>query len=165
MLIFDVRYTVSAEHIADALQRAPLRRASKKRLIGQTVALGFVFAWCMTAFILDETHQMSSLFIALAAAALGVVMWVVPKLELRRIINEAAEDTKPMHLWVLENGIDFGEEVPEKPYYEFAQLTWFLPNERTADTLVWRLPSYDVVVVPKEHLTDEQWTWLLEKAT
>lgn len=164
MLQFDVRLTMTAEDIADALKRAPLRRASKGRLIGQTVALAFVFVWCMVAFIMDDAHEVSSLFIALAALALGVVMWFAPQWQTKQIIRDTVENGKPLHLWVFENGVDFGEEPSQKPYYAFSELTWFLPDEKTRETLVWRLPSYDVIVVPKARLTDEQWHFLLSKA-
>ena len=164
MVRFDVTLPLTREDVLDGLERAALRRASKGRLIAQTAALGFVFVWSLLAFALDDVHAPMSLDIALTAAAIAVVMWVAPHFEMRKIADDTVQSGKAVHLWVLEDGVDFGDETPETPYYTFGELRWALPTEKTRETIVWRTPAYDVIVVPKAALTEEQWAFLMEKA-
>ncbi len=164
MLRFDVLLTLTKEEILDGLHRAQIRRAGKGRLIAQTVALVFVAVWALVAYFGDGMQEGMSLFIGIIALVLIPVMWFVPEWQMQSIAQSMAENGNIAHLWVFEDGIDFGEERPESAYYTYAS---FYCDRPTADSsqqsLVMRFPNDDIIVVPKALLTEEQWTFLLEK--
>lgn len=163
MHLFDVRLVLTKEDIIDGLHRAQLRRASKGRLIAQTIALALVGAWSSTAFILGGMKEAASLFITLAAVVLIPVMWFVPEMQIRSIAQDMVEEGKAVRLWVFEDGVDFGEEQPDYAYYPYHTFSCYHPKEGERQTLVMRFANDDIVIVPKALLTEEQWDLLCEK--
>ena len=163
MLQFHVRLTPTEDELLDGLKRSGIRRASKFRLAAQTAALVLVAGWSLTAFIVGDRDRMS-LFIAVAAAVLIPVMWFVPLWQMKSMAKETVESGAAPHMWVFEDGIDFSEEQPARAYYPFESFYCHQPDDvHPFQTLVFRFPSDEVVVVPKSLLTEEQWQWLLEK--
>jgi len=159
---FDVILTATEEELLDGWQRARLRRASKGRLIVQSVLLAAVTVWSLVAYFGSGLEETASLLIGVAALLLIPVMWFVPAWQMKQTVKELAHsDTKP-HLWVFEDGLDFGETEPEHAYFDFASVLAFAPKtEADLQTLVWRFRNDEVVVVPRRLLTEEQWAYLL----
>ena len=164
MLRFDVLLTLTKEEILDGLHRAQVRRAGKGRLIAQTVALVLLAAWSLIAYFGGGREEGMSLFIGIIAVVLIPVMWFVPEWQMQSIAPSMAENGTMPHLWVFEEGIDFGEERPERAYYSYDSFYCDRPTpDSTMQTLVMRFANEDIVVVPKALLTEEQWTFLMEK--
>ncbi len=162
-MVFDVIFTPTYEELLDGLRRAELRRAGKGRLIVQTVLLLAVAAWAMIAFFADAVKQPMSLVIGIVALVLIPVMWFVPELQMKSMARQMAENGTVMHLWVFEDGVDFGDRQPDGAYYAFSRFFCDFPKEDTLQTLVWRFQNDDVVVVPRRALSEEQWQLLCEK--
>lgn len=160
MLLFDVRVCPTEEEWLDGLKRSGLRRAGTGRLIVQTVVMVFIAVTAAVSFVTDGMEEPMSAVIALAAAAVIPVMWVVPHRRMLAMAKTAAEEGASPHLWVFDEGLDFGEQV-QGAYYAFSDLYWALPTDETCNTLVLRTKSDDVIVIPHRALTDEQWTTLL----
>ncbi|MBR5135320.1 MAG: hypothetical protein IKV35_06950, partial [Clostridia bacterium] len=157
---FDVTYILTKEEIEDGLRRGELRRASKGRLWIQTSLLVFVAAWSLVAFFGGGMTEWMSLVIGGVALVLVPVMWFVPTWQMKTIAEQTAEDAKPIHLWVFEDGIDFGDDRPETAYYSFGGFFAYHPNEGDAiESIVLRFKTDDIVVVPRRALTDDQWDW------
>ena len=164
MMLFDVTFTPTYEEWLDGLRRAELRRAGKGRLIVQTVLLLAIAAWAMIAFFADEVKQPMSLVIGIVALVLIPVMWFVPEMQMTMIARKMSESGMALHLWVFEDGVDFGNDPPANAYYEFSRFFCDRPEEDGAmQTLVWRFQNDDVVVVPRRVLSDEQWQLLCNK--
>lgn len=164
MLHFDVLLTLTKEEILDGLHRAQVRKAGKGRLIAQTVALVLVATWALVAYFGAGMQETMSLVIGVAALVLIPVMWFVPEWQMQSIAQSMAESGTAPHMWVFEDGIDFGEERPEYAYYAYTSFFCDHPVPDAAmQTLVMRFPNDDIIVVPKTLLTDEQWTFLMEK--
>ncbi len=165
MLHFDVRLTLTKEEILDGLDRAQLRRAGKGRLIAQTVAMVLLAAWSLVAFVGNEQKDLMSLVIGVAALVLIPVMWLVPLWQMKSLAQSMVDSGVAPHMWVFEDGLDFGEEQPPYAYYAYHAFFAALPTEKTKQTIVMRFPNDDVIIVPKALLTEEQWTLLCEKLT
>lgn len=164
MLRFDVLLYWTKEEVLDGLHRAQVRRAGKGRLIAQTAALMLVAAWALTAFFVTGMSELMSLMIGVIALILIPVMWLVPEWQMQSIAQSTAENNKAVHMWVFEDGIDFGEERPDYAYYDYSAFFCDRPKADDAmQTLVMRFPNDDVIVVPRALLTEEQWTFLMEK--
>ncbi len=164
-MLFHVTFTPTYEELLDGLRRAELRRAGKGRLTVQTVLLTMVALWALIAFVADDVKQPMSLVIGIVALVLIPVMWLVPDWQMKSMARQMAESGTVMHLWVFEDGVDFGEEMPSAAYYDFHTFYCSLPDDTAKDTMVWRFQNDDVVVVPKAALTKEQWNFLVEKTT
>ena len=162
---FHVRLTLTKEEIVDAMERAQVRRAGTGRLLAQTVALLLVAAWSLVAFFGDGMQETMSAVIGVVALVLIPVMWLVPRWQMKSLAQTMAESGSAPHMWVFEDGIDFSEERPEYAYYTFRTFFVSLPNERTENTMVFRFPNDEMVIVPRALLTDEQWDFLVEKVT
>ena len=159
-MLFDVRVRPTEEEWLEGLHRSGLRRAGKGRLIVQTVAMVIVGAVALAAFFLDGMKEPMSAIIAAAAFLVIPVMWLVPEQRMRSMAKTAAEEGSTVHLWLFEDGFDFGEEVTAA-YYAFDAVHYAFPTDTTLPTLVLRTKSDEVVVIPKRELTDEQWGTLL----
>lgn len=162
-MLFDVRVRPTEEEWLEGLRRSGIRRAGKGRLIVQTVAMVIVGVMSVAAYFLDGMKEPMCAVIAAAAFIMIPVMWLVPEYWLRSMAKTAAAESSTVHLWVFENGLDFGEEVTAA-YYTFEAVHWGVPNENTLQTLVLRTKSDDVVVIPKRELTEEQWDVLIQAA-
>lgn len=162
MIWFDVVLTATEEELFDGLQRAELRRASNARLIVQSIVLAAVAAWSLIAFFGDGMTETMSLIIAIIALGIIPVMWLVPRAQMKSMARQMGEsDTKP-HMWVFEDGLDFGDTPPANAYYDFSSVFAVPPEEGAAfETLVLRFRNDEVVVVPRRLLSDEQWERLL----
>lgn len=162
LLWFDVVLTATEEELLDGLQRAGLRRASNTRLIVQSILLAAVAAWSLVAFFGDGMTEPASLIIAMIALVIIPVMWLVPNAQMKSMARQMGEsETKP-HMWVFEDGLDFGDTPPANAYYEYSSVFAAAPEEgATLETLVLRFRSDEVVVVPRRLLSDEQWERLL----
>lgn len=165
MLKFHVRLTPTKEEIVDGIRRAALRRASAGRLIAQTVALVLVAAWSLVAFFGGGLQDPMSAMIGVAALVLIPVMWLVPRWQANSLAQTMADSGATPQMWVFEDGIDFGEEQPDYAYYPYRTFFVSLPTESSEQTMVMKFPNDDVIVVPKAVLTDEQWTFLVDKVT
>lgn len=164
MLQFHVQLALSEEEILDGLRRAELRRAGKGRLIIQTAVLVLVAAWSMIAFFGGGMTEWMSLAIGLTALVLIPVMWFVPEWQMRSMARSMAENGAAPHLWVFDDGVDFGEQQPQQAYYPFHSFYCDRPTEDAPhQTLVLRFANDDVVVVPKSLLTVEQWNFFVDK--
>lgn len=164
MLRFDVRLTLTKEEVLDGLHRAQVRRAGKGRLIAQTVALLLVAAWALIAFFGGGMTEPMSLIIGVISLVLIPVMWFVPEWQMQSIAQSTVDSGACPHMWVFEDGLDFGEERPAYAYYAYSAFYCDRPAaDAPMQTLVMRFANDDVIVVPKALLTDEQWTFLMEK--
>ncbi len=163
MLKFDVVLTLTEEEILDGLRRAELRRASNTRLIVQTVLLGGIAAWSLIAFFGGGMTTLPSLFIGVAALVLIPVMWFVPDAQMKQMARQMAQSDRAAHMWVFEDGLDFGDDEPPHAYFDYTAICAMPPEEGAAlATLVLRFRNDDVIVVPRRLLTEEQWQWLLQ---
>jgi len=161
-VLFHVRLTPTEEELFDGLRRSGLRRASKLRLVAQTIALALVAGWSLVAFVMDQNRM--SLLIAVVAVVLIPVMWFVPTWQMKSMARETVESGAFPHMWVFEDGIDFGEEQPERAYYPYDSFYCHQPEaDHPFQTMVFRFASDEVIVVPKSLLSDEQWQLLLNK--
>ena len=165
MLKFRVRLTPTKEEIVDGIERAALRRAGKGRLIAQTVALALVAAWSLAAFFGTGMQETMSALIGVEALVLIPVMWLVPRWQMNSLAQTMADNGAAPQMWVFEDGVDFGEEQPDYAYYPYHTFFVAMPNEKTKQTLVFKFPNDDIIVVPKALLTDEQWLFLTDKLT
>ncbi len=165
MLKFDVQLTPTKEEIADGLERASLRRAGKLRLVIQTVVLAAVAVWTLIAFFVDGAQEWMSLFIAVVATVLIPVMWLVPRWQMQSLAQTMADNGLSAHMWVFEDGIDFGDTQPDYPYYPYHTFFASVPSMKNLQTIVLKFPNDDVIVVPKSALSDEEWEFLYTKIT
>ena len=165
MLKFHVRLTPTKDEIADGIKRAALRRAGTGRLVAQTIALVLVAAWSLTAFFVAGMNEPISALIGVAALVLIPVMWLVPRWQMNSLAQTMADSGASPQMWVFEDGIDFGEEQPAYAYYTYHTFFVSLPDETTQQTMVFKFPNDDIIVVPKALLSDEQWAFLVEKVT
>ena len=165
MLQFHVRLTPTGEEIVDGLQRARLRRASTWRLIAQTVALVLVSAWSLVAYVVGGMQEWISLMIGVAALVVIPVMWLVPRWKMRSLAQSIVESGAAPHLWVFEDGIDFGEEQPAYAYYPYGSFFVSIPEETQQQTIVMKFPNDDVIVAPKACFKEEEWAYLCDKCT
>ncbi|MBQ9414165.1 MAG: hypothetical protein IJU16_03455 [Clostridia bacterium] len=156
---FDVILIPTEEELLNGLQRAQLRRASTPRLIVQTVLLAAVAAWSGIAFFGDGMNSLPSLLIAIVALALIPVMWLAPGARLKAMAKDAAGSGEHPHMWVWDDGVDFGPERPDTAYYMFG--AFFV--DQNEQSLVFRFASDEVIVVPCRQLTDDQRRFLFEK--
>ncbi len=164
MLLFDVCLVPTKEEIFDGLKRSGLRRASKSRLAAQSIALLIVAGWSLCAYFGGDRQEPMSLFIAIAAVCLIPVMFGVPLLKMKSIAEEAAESGNATHMWVFDDGVDFGETQPTNAYYPYTSFYCDQPKDNaTHQTLVFRFNNDEVVIVPKALLSEEQWQILCEK--
>ncbi len=161
-MLFDVCVRPTEEEWLDGLKRSGLRRAGKGRLLVQTIVLAVVGVTALVAFFLDGMREPMSAVIAAAATVLIPVMWLVPDARMRSMAKTAAEEGAAVHLWVFEDGLNFGEQVTAA-YYAFNGVYWTMPTEKTQQTLVLRTKSDEVVVIPKRELTDDQWQTLIAR--
>ncbi len=165
VLLFDAVLTATEEELFDGIKRAGLRRASNTRLIVQSVVLAGVAAWSLIAFFGDGMTSLASLLIAAAALVLIPVMWLVPAAQMKQMARQMGESDKKPHMWVFEDGLDFGDTEPPHAYYDFSSIFAVAPEaDAPFETLVLRFRSDEVVVVPRRLLTEDQWERLL-KAT
>lgn len=165
MMRFHVRLTPTRDEIIDGLQRAQLRRAGTGRLIAQSVAMLLIAAWSLAAFFGQGMREPMSAVIGVAALVLIPVMWLVPRWQMNSLAQTVADSGSAPHMWVFEDGIDFGEEQPAYAYYPYHSFFVSLPDETTQQTMVFKFPNDDVIVVPKDILNEEQWQFLIEKVT
>lgn len=160
MLLFDIRVRPTEAEWLDGLKRSGLRRAGTGRLIVQTVLMVFIAVMAFLSFFIDGMNEPMSAGIGTAAAAIIPVMWIVPHRRMLSMARIAAEEGSSPHLWVFEEGFDFGEQVTGA-YYAFGDVHWACPEEGTLDTLVLRTKTDDVIVIPHRELTDAQWDRLI----
>ncbi len=163
-MLFQVRLTPTEDELVDGLKRSGVRRASTLRLVAQTIALALVAGWSLVAFVTDAAHDRMSLCIAIVAAVLIPVMWFVPVWQMKSMAKDTVESGTSAKMWVFEDGIDFGEEQPDKAYYPYDSFYCHQPDpDHPFQTMVFRFASDEVIVVPKSLLTEEQWQYLLQK--
>lgn len=163
-MVFDVKFTPTYEELIDGLRRAELRRAGKGRLTVQTILLTMIALWALIAFFAEEVKQPMSLVIGIVALVLIPVMWFVPTWQMSAMARQMADSETAVHLWVFEDGVDFGEEPPANAYYEFSRFFCDKPADDSAmQTLVWRFQNDEVVVIPRRALREEQWQFLCDK--
>ncbi len=164
VLLFDVRLSWTTHEMIDAIHRAELRKAGKLRLMLQTVLLLLVAAWSLVAFFADGMKETMSAVIGVVALVLIPVMWFAPEWHTRRIAKDAEEQGRFPHLWVFDDGVDFGETPPAGAYYPFGSFRCIFLKENDAfQTLVMVFENSEIVIVKKELLSDEQWETLVKK--
>lgn len=164
MLQFDVNYTLTKEEVEDGFRRMDLRRASKTRLIVQTVILCLVAAWAIGAFFISGMKEFQSLMIGIVGLVLIPVMWFVPEWKMKRDLEQALEDIEPTHLWVFDDGIDFGDQKPEESYYHYRTFYMIEPEkDAPVQSLILKFKSDAVVIVPRRVFSEEQWEYLVTK--
>ena len=165
MLKFHVRLTPTKDEIVDGLQRASLRRAKAWRLILQATALGIVSAWSLIAFFGGGMQEWMSLMIGVTALVLIPVMWLVPRWKMNSLAQAMTESGAAPQMWVFEDGIDFGEQMPEYAYYPYGSFFAAMPKINGVQTIVMKFPNDDVIVAPKGCFTADEWAFLCEKLT
>lgn len=148
----DLRISLTREEILFCVRAGSGRTASRGRLWAQTAILALLAVYCVAAFFISGMEVYATLFIGLAAVALGVVMWVVPEARNRRIASREAEQNKTLHVRVYEDAFGFGDgESFERLAFEDCRA------QRYEEMLLLRFQGGFLVGIPRRLLSEDDW--------
>ena len=147
-LTLDIRMT--EEEIRRCLE-AGVRRAGKGRVIAETVVLLVLTVYCIVAYFLDESRQLSSLLLALIALAVVAALWIVPPVRFRSLARREAEEGKTVRLILDGDTLRFGAgETPVEVPASRCRPIW-------RDELLVLEISGELVGVPRRVTGEDGW--------
>lgn len=151
--LWELSYAPTAEELYIALRSGETRKASKTRLIVQSVILAAVALWCVLPLFFGGKGDV---MLAGVAVAVCVAMWLVPPLKMKADAKNAAAVEQRVCMRVYAQGLSFGqgETVTEIP---FAEITCYQAPEQL--TLAIR---QELVPVPYRVLSEECRQFLAE---
>lgn len=150
--LWDLSYTLTREEIYLCVKAGDFRRMGKAGTIVETVILGIMAVYCLTAFFLDGMKEGMSLFLGAASLILIAAVWGVPEFRYRRIASAQSENRAPTRVRVLEEGLAFGGDDAVFAYgTEWAA--------RLPDMWVLRYGT-QLMALPKRAMPEECWIHL-----
>lgn len=149
--LWDVTFIPTEEELYTALSTGGVRKASKTRLIVQSVLLLAVALWCVLPLFFGGKGDY---MLAGVAVAVCVAMWVVPPLKMKADARNGAAAGVAVRMRVYEQALGFGEgesflAVP------FAEITCY-----TASKQLTLAVQDELVPVPCRALSAEGYAFL-----
>jgi hypothetical protein len=146
---WELSYTLTREEIYRCVKAGDFRRVGKAGTIVETVILGIMAVYCLTAFFLDGMKEGMSLFLGVASLLLIAAVWGVPEFRYRRMASAQAEDRAPTRVRVFQEGLAFGQSDEVFAYgTEWAA--------RLPDMWVLRYGT-QLMALPKRAMPEECW--------
>lgn len=104
-----VAYQLDEATLTTVFNHANTSSLSRPRLIVQSVLMAVVGVISLIDFIAFEPHRGLSLFIAIAAAVVGVGQWFIMPFFRRSAVKQQLADNETIRLSVFDKGLGFGE--------------------------------------------------------
>ena len=153
--LWDLTYTLTREDIYRCVKAGDIRRVGKTGTIVETVILGMMAVYCLTAFFLVGMEEGMPLFLGAASLVIIAAIWTVPELRYRRTAETQGENRVPNRVRIMEEGLVFGTDETVFPY----------GTERAvclSDMWVLRY-GYQLIALPKRALPEDCRKFLEEK--
>ena len=109
-----VRVEWTQQEIYACLKYGTARRTGPLAVWIETGCLALAAIYCLVAFVAQP--QTASLLLALAAAALIALLWIVPEKRFRSQARLAVQERSAVTVTVCEQGLRFNDETDVRPY-------------------------------------------------
>ncbi len=108
--LWDLTYILTQDEIYRCAKAGDIRRIGKTGTVVETVILGVMAVYCLSAFFLDGMGEGMPLFLGVASLALIAAIWAVPELRYRRAAVSQAQNRSPNRVRVFHQGFAFGAD-------------------------------------------------------
>lgn len=154
----ELRIRLTREELYACMTGRQERKAGKLRLIVETVLLGLVAAYCLTAFFLSGMTSLPSLLIGLAALLIAAAIWVVPVMVDRYDAGQEFAKKKVLRVRVYPEGLGFGSEDTFQfvPYAECCA-------RFCKEMILLDFEGGVMVALPKRQTGEALWALLIER--
>lgn len=106
---FSTAYQLDKAELTQVFDQADTGRMSKRRLMVQSVLMAVVGGTSLYDYVTIQPRRSMSLFLAVAALAVGVAQWVVPALFRRSAVNRQLAENATVHLALFDKALGFGQ--------------------------------------------------------